>query len=774
MKSFILTLLIALTMIIMLNALPPLPSCYYTYDQIVTELFQLEAEYPSIVKVYNIGYSQQDSIPIYALKLSNQVTIEQFEPAVLFIGQVHAEEVLGVQVVMSNIKEIIQNRTQLQYRDWMAKLEMWFIPTLNPEGHNIVTSNVDVSYRKNKRDVNNNGFFDPPNPLVGYDLDGVDINRNFAFNWVHGDTLYHPGGDERYDYYRGEAPMSESEVQALWEFCKVQKPIYSIIWHSSRNPNSGLFEKVFYPGNYYGVRPFPDLALGQQIGTGVAAQIIKENGSGGYAALPAEGRKGGTNDFLYQQFGTIPLVIECGTNNLQPDSTLMVQTVTRATNGVKWMLNRALPTSSAVPSSSLLKGIIKDAVTGAPLEAEIIVMEKHAPWFAPRKSDPLTGRYYRPISNGEYTLKFRKKGYLEFTWANFTVNNGSETSANVELSPLPAATVSGEVLSSITGNLIPAKITLFDVENESVETDGNFILNSFQGQHRIEVYSEGYYPYIDTLTINQGVADLHLSIVMTPVTTIFSEDWENGMENWTKNGPWVLQNTLSVAGNAVTDSWGGKGFYAENCDVWIQTANPISIPSTGNPMLIFDQHLYTEFIFDPVSVQVSADTLDWQTIYTNSGQFDWWHPVYLPLNEFGGNDLYFRFRLTDQSTNIELTDPGWTLDNIRIVTGSATPNYEQYLEPVPVTVLYQNYPNPFNPETTIKFSLNKDSKVALDVYNLKGQKVKQLTNQPYKSGTHTLHWNGTDANDKPVASGIYFYKLTSGNKTKTQKMMLLK
>jgi hypothetical protein len=54
---------------------------------------------------------------------------------------------------------------------------LWFIPTLNPEGHNVVTANLDVSYRKNKRDNNNNGIFDF-NPVTGGDIDGVDINRN--------------------------------------------------------------------------------------------------------------------------------------------------------------------------------------------------------------------------------------------------------------------------------------------------------------------------------------------------------------------------------------------------------------------------------------------------------------------------------------------------------------------------------------------------------------------------------------------------------------------
>lgn len=771
MKRIALALLLLLSIIYILQALPPLPTCYYTYDQLSAELFQLESLHSSIAKVYNIGHSQQDSLPIYIMKISDNVAMEEPEPAVLFIGQVHAEEVLGVQITMSNLKEILANRLQTPYNSWIAQLEMWFIPTLNPEGHNVVTSNIDVSYRKNKRDNNNNGIFDF-SPLVGYDIDGVDINRNFPFNWCHGDTLMQPGGLEQYDYYRGPGPMSESESQALKDFCEAQRPVYCIIWHSSRTGN--LSEKVFYPLNWYDVRPCPDLALGQQIGEGVAGQIIKENGSTGYEPSPSEGRKGSVNDWMYQMYGTIAMTVECGTSNLQPDSTLMVNTVARCTNGVKWLLNRALPISSAVPSSSMLTGTIRNAVTNEPLEAEIIIVERHAPWFAPRKSSPITGRYFRPVSNGTYTLQFRKKGYATVVINNQTVNNGNWTTVNVNMSPLNTATIQGSVRSTVSGNLIPASIKLYDIENDFLQTDGEFILNTFEGGHRIEIVSEGYYPYIDTLVVQPDVQSISLNVQMSPVNSFFTEHWENGLDNWVIDGPWVLQNGLSVSGYAITDSWGGRGWYAMNCDVSIRTQNLYQIPTTGNPLLMFDQHLHTEFVYDSVRVEVSSDNVNWQNIYSKSGQYDWWHPVYIPLSHLGGQNLYLRFRLTDQSAHVDLTDPGWTIDNIMIVTGTAVGVSTENVELKPMTVLYQNYPNPFKPLTNIRFGLNKDSKVSLDIYNIKGQKVKQLTGDYFKAGTHTLQWDGSDDSGRSVASGIYFYRMSADGMTKTQKMILLK
>ena len=91
--------------------------------------------------------------------------------------------------------------------------------------------------------------------------------------------------------------------------------------------------------------------------------------------------------------------------------------------------------------------------------------------------------------------------------------------------------------------------------------------------------------------------------------------------------------------------------------------------------------------------------------------------------------------------------------------------------------LMQNYPNPFNPETTISFNLTAEDaeNVELSIYNIKGQKVKTfLINSSTHTPINSIVWNGTDDNNNPVTSGIYFYKLSAGDKTAVKKMLLLK
>lgn len=744
-----------------------LPTCYYTYDQISDMLDAYQAQHPDIAKRVQIGVSQQENLPIYAMRITRNVTQEEYAPAVLFIGQVHAEEVLGVQITMSNIAEILQHKQQLPYAQWINRLDMWFIPTLNPEGHNVVTSNMDVSYRKNKRDNNGNGIFDY-SPLVGYDADGVDINRNMSFNWVHGDTLFAPtttSTPELWDYYRGPAPMSESEVQALDRLCEQYRFVYSIVWHSSRTGN--LSEKCYYPFNWKEVRPSPDLSFSASIGAGVAATITKENGSSSYEASPNLSRKGATHDWMYQQFGTFQTLIECGTSNLQPDSTLMVNTVQRCSNATRWLLNRALPSSSAVPSSSMLTGLVTDAVTGEGLQAEIIIEEHHASWFRPRLSFE-NGRYYRPLATGRYTLRVRKKGYFDSV-TSVMVNNSSWTQKHIQLSPKQPAFMSGRVLSGSAD--ISALMVIGEVYVDSLSVNGGYLYESFEGEYPITIHAEGYYPYIGTISLAPGTNN-H-SFQLSPINLVYEEDWENGTDAWEINGPWVLQDELSISGNAITDSWGGNGFYAQNCDVWIQSQEPIELPSNGNCMLSFDSHLYTELDYDPVRVQISEDGNEWTTLWTDSGRQDWWQRIYVDLSQYPGPH-YLRFRLTDQSTHAELTDPGWTIDNIRIFTGSAVANDDHHSPQISSFALYPNSPNPFNPSTTISFANAQTSDVKLEIFNIRGQKVRTLLDESLNAGTHRIVWDGCSDQGKSVSSGLYMYRLSSPGFAKTMKMMLLK
>ena len=100
--------------------------------------------------------------------------------------------------------------------------------------------------------------------------------------------------------------------------------------------------------------------------------------------------------------------------------------------------------------------------------------------------------------------------------------------------------------------------------------------------------------------------------------------------------------------------------------------------------------------------------------------------------------------------------------------GMPVSNEEDNEIPEEVTLL-QNYPNPFNPSTTITFSLNKQEKVLLEVFNMTGQLVETLTNQLYNSGSHSVTMRADY-----LASGVYFYRLKTSEVTLTKRFTLIK
>ncbi len=87
--------------------------------------------------------------------------------------------------------------------------------------------------------------------------------------------------------------------------------------------------------------------------------------------------------------------------------------------------------------------------------------------------------------------------------------------------------------------------------------------------------------------------------------------------------------------------------------------------------------------------------------------------------------------------------------------------------------LYPNYPNPFNSATTIEYRLGKAAHVRLEIYSVLGQPIAILADARQQPGIYRLRWDGRDRHGAPVSSGIYFYKLSSGDFTDVKKMILI-
>jgi hypothetical protein len=144
--------------------------------------------------------------------------------------------------------------------------------------------------------------------------------------------------------------------------------------------------------------------------------------------------------------------------------------------------------------------------------------------------------------------------------------------------------------------------------------------------------------------------------------------------------------------------------------------------------------------------------------------------------------FYYESKGKKAATNWKLYNPASMVFEPGMLNAGELGNYA-YLSfsrkngesPVPlVTGLLHNYPNPFNPSTTISFILSGDMEARLDIYNLRGQKVRSLQNGPLGKGKHTVTWDGRDGQGLSVSSGVYFSRLTTPEGSFIQKMMLMK
>ena len=171
---------------------------YHTYATLVSDLYALEAS--GIAKVYDIGDSVEGR-DILALRISDLPDVDEGEPAVLLMGCHHAREWISVEVPFYIAQHLVDNyATDPQVRDLVDEGEIWILPMLNPDGHQYSVERFRL-WRKNRRD-NGDGSF------------GVDLNRNYETGWGGAGS----GGATDSEIYRGPAPFSEPETQALRDF----------------------------------------------------------------------------------------------------------------------------------------------------------------------------------------------------------------------------------------------------------------------------------------------------------------------------------------------------------------------------------------------------------------------------------------------------------------------------------------------------------------------------------------------------------------------------
>jgi len=167
----------------------------------MAELDEMTNLYPNLISAkYTIGNTQTiEGRDVYAIKISDNPGINEDEPEVLYTALIHAREPAAMQQLIWYMWYLLENYgTNDEITYLVDNLEMYFVPVVNPDGYEYNHStdpNGGGMWRKNKRDNNGGGFSE-------YN-DGVDLNRNFGYNWGYDDSGSSP--DPTSQTYRGTA-----------------------------------------------------------------------------------------------------------------------------------------------------------------------------------------------------------------------------------------------------------------------------------------------------------------------------------------------------------------------------------------------------------------------------------------------------------------------------------------------------------------------------------------------------------------------------------------
>jgi len=197
---------------------------YMTLSEINDAIDVIAADHPDIVSAkVDLGQTIEGRT-MWAVKISDNPNVDEDEPEVLFTSAIHAREVITPLVLLNVMDSLTDKYASDPYiQSLVDNYETWFVPVVNPDGyyHNeVIAPGGYGMWRKNRRD-NGDGTF------------GVDLNRNFGYQWGYDDIGSSPNTDDQ--TYRGTGPFSEPETQNMRDFSIAHEFEISVYYHSYSN-----------------------------------------------------------------------------------------------------------------------------------------------------------------------------------------------------------------------------------------------------------------------------------------------------------------------------------------------------------------------------------------------------------------------------------------------------------------------------------------------------------------------------------------------------------
>ena len=660
---------------------------YTTYQELENKIIEWDQNYGSnsdpfpnipnegiIFHHEIIGYSGVDNLPIWAIKLSFNANIDEDEPKMLILGQCHAEEIYGLEIAVELIDWLLDpfgSANPIYIQSLLAILnssEVWVVPTHNPDGLSVVHGwydslgywQQDESFRKNKYDANDNGIFDFMIG-IGDDQDGVDLNRNYDFNWIFGDDFNqvdtgcsaNPSYLSNYDYYRGPYPFSEPEIIAIRDFAIDNDFLLSIAYHSSRS--GCVAEKVISSWLWEEEKAAPDIEAISRLGEEIAQLIPSEDGFSYYYPGNSTSMRGNAHDWFYKQTGCFQYLIEVGTSNMQSnDISLIESTIDRNMVGLLYLLKKGAGTTiQNGPLVYQLSGKVTDE-DGEPIEAEVKIIELNGEMLEPRYTDNF-GRYRRILTEGQFTLEVSAFGYETYS-SIISPSSSSITYHDIELNKFDVYDLDIEIINpneyeDISGALIYKGSIIHEFDDSITFADLP------EESYQLVVKAPNAYPEYINIDLFESKQTY---VYLKPKNSLLFEQFDN-LDNWEVSDSYFVIEDSHLKSQS-------SDFYEGNLSVSIRSfiaTDSFSINEIGENFLInIGMKNELEWTHDKLSFSFESTNLSEEYLIADiSGHKFVDHVLSIPYMGVI-NDLYLKLLFeTDNTVNYR----GFAIDYIEIL-----------------------------------------------------------------------------------------------------------
>jgi len=780
---------------------------FYTLAEVNAELDEMYSLFPNLItQKFSIGTTIEGR-PIYMVKISDNPSVSESEPQILYTALHHAREPQSMEQMIFFMFYLLENYgTDPEATYLVNNRELYFVPVVNPDGYEYNRStypNGGGMWRKNRR--NNGGSY------------GVDLNRNYGpysyWNSSYGGSSTTPSSDT----YRGTSEFSEPETMTLKNFLASKNFSNVLNYHTYGN-------YLIYP---YGC--FPWVTADSLTFFEFASDITSYNGYSAGTAMQTVGYsvRGTSDDYAY-------------------DGDII------ANKGKIFAMTPEVGTTGFWPTQSEI----------LPLAIENLLPNLYYAWVAGESihldNPNFSQQYFNPGDVANMLPSLRNKGLSTGYNVGVTVNSLSVfatiNSGSTALDSIQARS-SAQVTVPLTFSISPAAPAEEEIKLEFIISLNSSVVRkdtiSIIIGTPVFVFADttNNPPSLWTLTSNN-------SKFWEATTTSFhsapNSYTDSKIGNYMTNA--VVTMTMTTAINLTTYvnprlifwtkynmesnyDYGQVDISSNNGITWFPLQGQYTEPGVGsfqpNGEPLYDG-IRTNWVREEISLasyKASQNKIRFQLNADGYIERDGWYvddigviiyqiiPVEMltfsasvksstvELNWSTASEINNRmFEVQRADGNAGQNSMNWI--TIGYVEGKGTTTERSdysFTDKTPVNgvsyyrlkqidfdgtfkilnaemvefsfvkeySLEQNYPNPFNPSTVINYSIPVDGNVELIVYNILGSEVAVLVNEYKEAGNYSVEFSTEDIMNN-LGSGVYIYKLKSGSFTETRKMVVLK